>query len=94
MMLSRGSDCVRGCDLIYIWVLWNAQKVGVRLLDLTCTAALATRTTLWASQGKLDEADPLYLRSIEIQEKTLGPDHPELAFSLNNRAGLLQAQVR
>ncbi|CAN0344597.1 unnamed protein product, partial [Ectocarpus sp. 6 AP-2014] len=39
-----------------------------------------------------DEADPLYLRAIEIGEKTLGPDHPDFATSLNNRAGLLQAQ--
>ena len=40
-------------------------------------------------QGKLDEADPLYLRAIEIDEKTLGPNHPDLATRLNNRAGLL-----
>ena len=40
-------------------------------------------------QGKLDEADPLYLRVIEIGEKTLGPNHPDLATRLNNRAGLL-----
>ncbi|CAM9170840.1 unnamed protein product, partial [Ectocarpus sp. 8 AP-2014] len=38
--------------------------------------------------GKYDEADPLYLRAIEIGEKTLGPDHPALATRLNNR-GLL-----
>ncbi|CAN0458451.1 unnamed protein product, partial [Scytosiphon promiscuus] len=34
--------------------------------------------------GKYDEADPLYLRAIEIEEKTLGPDHPSVATSLNN----------
>ena len=45
-------------------------------------------------QGKFDEADPLYLRAIEIGEKTLGPDHPDLATLLNNRARLLQQQVR
>ncbi|CAN0601310.1 unnamed protein product, partial [Ectocarpus sp. 12 AP-2014] len=38
------------------------------------------------TQGKYDEADPLYLRAIEIGEKTLGPDHPDLATRLNNRA--------
>ena len=45
-------------------------------------------------QGKFDEADPLYLRAIEIGEKTLGPEHPSLATTLNNRAGLLEQQVR
>ncbi|CAN0518413.1 unnamed protein product, partial [Ectocarpus sp. 12 AP-2014] len=43
-------------------------------------------------QGKYTEADPLYLRVIEIGEKKLGPDHPDLATWLNNRAGLLYAQ--
>ena len=44
-------------------------------------------------QGNLEQADPLYLRAIEIAEKTLGPDHPELATCLNNRAMLLESQV-
>lgn len=44
-------------------------------------------------QGKYVEADPLYLRAIEIGEKTLGPEHPDLATRLNNRAELLKAQV-
>ncbi|CAN0537430.1 unnamed protein product, partial [Ectocarpus sp. 8 AP-2014] len=37
-------------------------------------------------QGNFTEADPLYLRAIEIGEQTLGPDHPALATCLNNRA--------
>ncbi|CAN0356259.1 unnamed protein product, partial [Ectocarpus fasciculatus] len=45
-------------------------------------------------QGKYQEADPLYLRAIEIGERTLGADHPDLATRLNNRAGLLEKQVR
>ena len=63
------------------------------VLDGLVSLHCCTGNTL-ASQGKLDEADRLYLRCIEIQEKALGPDHPEVAASLNNRAGLLQAQVR
>ncbi|CAN0369900.1 unnamed protein product, partial [Scytosiphon promiscuus] len=42
-----------------------------------------------SSQGKYDEADPLYLRDIEIDEKVYGPDHPEVATDLNNWARLL-----
>ena len=46
------------------------------------------------SQGRLDEADPLYERSLAIHEKVLGPDHPDVAMVLNNQANLLIAQVR
>ncbi|MEM7741241.1 MAG: tetratricopeptide repeat protein, partial [Pseudomonadota bacterium] len=40
-----------------------------------------------------DEAKPLFERAVAIDEKTLGAEHPNLATSLNNLAGLLQAQV-
>ena len=42
----------------------------------------------------MDEAGPLFERSLAIREKVLGPDHPHVAKSLNNRAGLLQDQVK
>ena len=41
----------------------------------------------------MDEAGPLYDRSLAIREKALGPDHPDVATTLNNRAALLQDQV-
>ena len=31
------------------------------------------------AQGKLDEAEPLFLRSLAICEKALGADHPQVA---------------
>ena len=45
-------------------------------------------------QGELGAAGVLYERCQAIQEKVLGPEHPSLAATLGNRAGLLQAQVR
>ncbi len=45
------------------------------------------------SQGKLEEAGPLYKRSLDIRESVLGPGHPAVAASLNDLAGLLKAQV-
>ncbi|CAN0549492.1 unnamed protein product [Ectocarpus sp. 12 AP-2014] len=39
------------------------------------------------TQGKYDKAEPLYERSQAIREKVLGPEHPDVAQSLNNRAG-------
>lgn len=46
------------------------------------------------SQGKYDDADSLYLRALEINEKAFGPDHPDVATTLNNRAMLLETQVK
>ncbi|CAB1096625.1 unnamed protein product [Ectocarpus sp. CCAP 1310/34] len=45
-------------------------------------------------KGNYDEAGKLYERSLAIREKALGPDHPDVAQSLNNWAGLLGKQVR
>ena len=45
-------------------------------------------------QGNYDEAGKLYERSLAIREKALGPNHPDVAESLNNTARLLKAQVR
>lgn len=45
-------------------------------------------------QGKYEQADRLYIQAIEILERALGPDHPQVATGLSNRAGLLKSQVR
>ncbi|CAN0139752.1 unnamed protein product, partial [Scytosiphon promiscuus] len=39
------------------------------------------------SQGKFAEAELLYTRATEIWETALGPEHPNVATALNNRAG-------
>lgn len=44
-------------------------------------------------QGKHAEADPLYVRATDILETAFGPDHPQVASSLNNRAVVLADQV-
>jgi tetratricopeptide (TPR) repeat protein len=46
------------------------------------------------AQGRYAEAEPLYQRSLAIDEKALGPDHPSVATSLNNLAELHKAQGR
>jgi tetratricopeptide (TPR) repeat protein len=43
-------------------------------------------------QGKYDQAEPLYRRAIEIDEKVLGKDHPNVATDYNNLAHLLVNQ--
>ncbi len=41
--------------------------------------------------GRYPEALPLAQRALAIDEKALGPEHPDTAASLNNLAGLYQA---
>ena len=59
-----------------------------------CVQSLLFRFEMLRFQGRLDEADPLFERSLAIREKVLGPDHSDVAQSLNNQALLLQARVR
>lgn len=58
----------------------------------TVAQSLSKRTLY--IQGKYAEAEPLYARAMDIWERALGPDHPNTAAVLNNRAGLLYRQVR
>ncbi|MDA2914716.1 tetratricopeptide repeat protein, partial [Acidobacteriia bacterium AH_259_A11_L15] len=43
---------------------------------------------LYHNQGRYDEAEPLYQRSLAILEQALGPEHRHVASALNNLAGL------
>jgi tetratricopeptide (TPR) repeat protein len=43
-------------------------------------------------RAQYSEAEPLYKRAIAIGEKTLGPEHPNLAIRLNNLANLYSDQ--
>jgi CHAT domain-containing protein/Flp pilus assembly protein TadD len=49
---------------------------------------------LYQEQGRYADAEPLYKRSLAIRQKTLGPDHPDVATSLNNLAWLYKDQGR
>ncbi len=49
---------------------------------------------LYQARGHYAEAEPLYERSLAIQEKVLGPEHPDVATSLENYAALLRETAR
>jgi tetratricopeptide (TPR) repeat protein len=49
---------------------------------------------LYHSQGRYADAEPLCRRSLAIEEKALGRDHPAVAGSLNNLAALYVGQGR
>jgi tetratricopeptide (TPR) repeat protein len=46
------------------------------------------------AQGKYSEAEPLHKRALAIREKALGPDHPDVAISLENLAVLYEQTGR
>jgi tetratricopeptide (TPR) repeat protein len=50
--------------------------------------ALTNLANVYNTVGKYDAAESLQRRALEIQERLLGPDHPEVAFSLNALATL------
>ena len=54
--------------------------------------ALNNQVNTFYQQGKYEEAIGIAKKALDIAEKTLGPDHPDVATSLNNLAGLYRAQ--
>lgn len=57
-------------------------------------ATLNNLAVLYGKRGKYKDAEPLCKRALEIREKVLGKDHPDVAKQLNNLALLCQNQVR
>ena len=49
---------------------------------------------LYRVQGRYAEAEPLYQRALAIFETALGPEHPDVATSLENYAALLRKTAR
>ena len=53
---------------------------------------LATRALIRTIDGDFAGARAYHERALAIREKALGPDHPDMAYSLNNLGYLLHAQ--
>lgn len=50
--------------------------------------------SLFGAQGKHNEAEALYRRSLAMEEKILGPEHPGVAIARNNLANVLRVKVK
>jgi tetratricopeptide (TPR) repeat protein/MinD-like ATPase involved in chromosome partitioning or flagellar assembly len=81
------------------WRLWEQLAPHCRtVLNRLRDHALEPRATpimnlvaVWLNnRAEHGEAEPLYRRALEIDEKSLGPDHPNVARGLNNLAALLR----
>ena len=80
-------------------------KTGSLLLGILCLSSFAlAQDTGWEKhmdagweayqRGQYAEAEPLFRRSLAIREKALGPEHPDVATSLENYAKLLRKTDR
>ena len=90
-------DDVRG------WPLWNGVESHVRVLvSLADDFDISEPTTLLMnelalylkSRGRFSEAELLYLWALEVDEKSFGHEHPNVAVRLNNLAQLLEGTKR
>jgi hypothetical protein len=48
---------------------------------------------VYKEEGRYADADPLYKRALATWKKALGPDHPDVAQSLNNLADRISPRV-
>ena len=67
-----------------------SKAEALRALRRVQSTASTTWPGLYSSEGRYREAEPLYQRSLAILERVLGPEHPNVATSLNNYAQLLR----
>jgi tetratricopeptide (TPR) repeat protein len=63
-------------------------------LETDLANSLGWQGYLYKLQGRYSEAEPMYVRSLEIKERQLGADHPDVATSLNNLALIYAYQGR
>ena len=85
------------------WELWEQLAPHCRtLLNRLQDHVLEPKATrimnqlaLWLSnRAEHGEAEPLFRRALAIDEKSFGPDHPNVARGLNNLAGCSRATNR
>ncbi len=72
--------------------LLQIKEAAGQCVSAVFALALNELALVYSVQGRYAEAEPLYQRSLEIREKTLGEDHHDVAESLHNLAWLCSAQ--
>ena len=90
-------------DDVRCWPVWDPLRPHVRsVVDFADQRGITEPTGRLLNQLALvlhtkaqhAEAEPLMRRALEIDEKSFGPEHPNVAIRLNNLASLLQATNR
>ena len=76
----------RQAERLLVLARQEAEKLGPE--DPRLATTLNNLAQVYHAQGKYEEAEPLYQRSLAINEKALGKDHSVVAGDLNNLAQL------
>ena len=76
----------------FLAALREAEKFGSA--DRRLARSLTSLATLYRTQGKYNDAEPLYQRALEIDEKVLGTEDTQVAADLNNLGVLYHAQAK
>ena len=82
--------------------LTTAEEAFLRMCQLArerksvqwLIAGLTNLAGVYQAQGKLESAEGSYKEALQLREQSLGPDHPEVAQSLNALAELYKAMRR
>jgi tetratricopeptide (TPR) repeat protein len=83
------------CDRLLPQAYACAELINRWSFESSAAAGLLNDAGVYLyERGRYTDAEPLYQQALAIREKTLGPEHPDLAQSLNNLAGLYATQGR
>ncbi len=77
---------------LFLAALEEAEKFEDQ--DIRLATTLNELAYLYFTQGEYTEAEPLYQRALSIYEKAWGPEHPDVAMTLENYAALLREMDR
>ena len=69
---------------------WRSEKRPLGRSTPTWPENLNKLAGLYNNQGQYAKAEPFYKRALAIWEKALGPEHPDVATTLENYALLLR----
>jgi flagellin-specific chaperone FliS len=84
--------------ILALWVgvggTWAVSSTLVQLADLEEAKQLNDQAVQLLQQGQYAEAVPSAQKALNIREKALGPDHPDVAQSLNNLEALYKVTMQ
>ncbi|MCK5661163.1 MAG: tetratricopeptide repeat protein, partial [Methanosarcinales archaeon] len=81
------------CNRLLPHALACAKVIEKWSLELEESATLLDQTGDYLQvRARYGEAEPIYKRALEIREKVIGTEHPDVATNLNNLAGLYRDQ--
>ncbi|MDQ6705348.1 MAG: tetratricopeptide repeat protein [Acidobacteriota bacterium] len=69
-----------------------AERSGVQGQSLRVAESLDGMAELYLAEGKTSAAEPLFQRSLDLREKSLGPSHLDLAKSIDALADLYEKE--